>query len=128
MNMDECPVCGYGLDDCYDDDPGWMLCRDCEWCGYHDDLKRANEAKSTPPDMSDNPNTYALRLAPRYSRRCGVGGSGVGPHATLGVALARRGLAACGYRRVPGAARSERHQRHAGCVDGCATCRVRTNV
>ena len=35
--MDECPVCGYGLDDCYDDDPGWMLCRDCEWCGYHDD-------------------------------------------------------------------------------------------
>ena len=63
MNMDECPVCGYGLDDCYDDDPGWMLCRDCEWCGYHDDLKRANEAKSTPPDMSDNPNTYALRLA-----------------------------------------------------------------
>ena len=62
MNMDECQVCGYELDDCYDDDPGWWLCRNCEWAGYDDALQRAKAVKVSPPRSTDTPETYARRL------------------------------------------------------------------
>lgn len=49
-----CPVCGDDLDDCYDDDPGWMLCRgDDEWSGYWDDLEVAWTARRRAEAMID---------------------------------------------------------------------------
>ena len=50
-----CPVCGESLDDCYDDDPGWMLCRgDDEWSGYWDDLVAAWKAKADTPNAGEH--------------------------------------------------------------------------